>query len=175
MSLMGMLFFKDERVCMDHISVDDGKRRENVLKGRIENSRYELTTAVHNLTIYELGEILGFIDGSDVGVFKEPFPHITLSTSYGEMTFFDTEKGWLEHKIEIDTFSIRCVFADGLKLSPESMLAFNERCKENDILLRDGDRYIFQASLRIMPKDNVLRLLERLLDMSDRCEELSRS
>ena len=98
-----------------------------------------------------------------------------MSTSYGEMTFFDTEKGWLEHKIEIDTFSIRCVFADGLKLSPESMLAFNERCKENDILLRDGDRYIFQASLRIMPKDNVLRLLERLLDMSDRCEELSRS
>lgn len=138
----------------------------------ISNSRFELQTAIDNLTIQELGEILGFVRGVRYDLLTEPFPHISVITSYGEITLFDTDKGWLERRIEIREFSIRCLFCSSVQLSDEQMLKFNEQCKEHEILLRDGDRYIFQTSLRIMPMDTVKRLLDRLLVLSERCAHL---
>lgn len=159
------------------MAIFDKKLREGIefniqIRSSLIDSHYEINTPLKTLSIDEMAEVLGYICQIRPRSFYEPFPHISIETYYGEITIFDANKGWLDNQIASNKFSIRCVFLDMLNVTEDDILNFNnDGCTESK-LVKDSNRLIFQSTLSIEPSENVETLLNKLLNLSSRCERL---
>lgn len=142
------------------------------LSDRVDSSRFEMKTPVKNFTIDEMAEVLGFICQIQPVVFYEPFPHIHIDTYYGEITIFDSYKGWLEKQIESDKFAVRCVLSKVIGLSEVDISNFNREGCDDSRLVKDSGRLIFQSVMVIEFSDCVESILNKLINLSSRCERL---
>jgi hypothetical protein len=141
-------------------------------KPRLENSRFEMSSPVENLTIDEMAEVLGFICSKQQNSFYEPFPHINIETYYGVLTIFDADRGWLDREIAIKNFAIRCVFTEVLNVSKKDASEFNKVGCADTKLIKDSGRLIFQSSIPIDRTDRVDTILNKLLEILSMCERL---